>query len=153
MCDFGSNNPLPYPHASKNFQILFDIRIADNILGKVMKGIVCQTFSFCRIHMNVQVGVDSTPPQPLLGLMECLSPIKYWFILFFFTFGTKVRHLLYDYVYYCIIVFSVTYCIWNVQLRYMLDLPSKYHPPRVYPGHILASVITVKDVLFSLNEK
>ena len=54
----------PPTHASKKFQILFDILIADNILGKVMKGIVCQTFSFCRIHVNVRVGGRFDTPRP-----------------------------------------------------------------------------------------
>ena len=75
MGEFGSNNPIPYPHASKNVQILFDIWIADKILGKVMKGIVCQTFSFCTIRVNVRMGVDSTSP-PLLGLTLFLAGLK-----------------------------------------------------------------------------
>ena len=58
------------PNASNNFQLLFDIPISDKILGNVMKGIVCQTFRFCRICVNVRVGGGRFDPPPLLGLMN-----------------------------------------------------------------------------------
>ena len=63
----GQTTPSHTPMRQKISKILFDIRIADNILGKVMKQIVCQTLRFCRIRINVRKG-GRFDPSPLLGL-------------------------------------------------------------------------------------